>query len=110
MSRPPNGNGNGHSHEQPHTPPEPAFDAPSADETDEADEDDDAETMPLKALAFRCMIRTDHTMTTCRYLADAFYDDNNQFDHLFKTLVSHLEPVVSDLCMLEERLSDEKKP
>ena len=109
MSRTPNGNGNGHSYEQPHTPPDPKSDAPRADETDKAAEDGDAETMPLNNLAFRCMIKTDHTMTMCRYLADAFYDDNNQIDHLFKELVNLLRPVVSDLCMLEERLQRETK-
>ena len=51
MSRPPNGNGNGHRHEQPHTPPDPD-DAPSADEAD------DAETMRLDKLSSQCAHRT----------------------------------------------------
>ena len=101
MSRTPNGNGHGHRHEQPQTPPDPKSDAPSADEDFG---DGDAETMPLSNLALKCMVRTDRTMTTCRYLADAFYDDNNQIDHLFKALVHLLQPIVSDLCMLIERL------
>jgi hypothetical protein len=68
--------------------------------------DDPAYMMPLGELAFSCMNRTSHTLTLAQYLAKAFHDDDDQIDHLFKGLGTLLQPIVSDLCVLEERLSN----
>ena len=105
MSRTPHGNGHGHRHDQPQTPPDPACDAPSADE---ADEDDNAETMRLDKLSSQCAHRTWKILSLVKCLTLRWSDDDIDIRNVFEVLQTLLEPVASDLGVLDERVSDLK--